>query len=261
MNSLDLFDLKRREGNLALNKHANRDMKRILSIDATAYQDGALSAKNKELLGLATSTVLRCDDCITFHLLNSFEAKVTDEELVEMFTIAMLVGGSITIPHIRRALVKWDKMIKKQFLTEILAKAQLLTQKQQDLEPTMKEICELLDSEIEYYNWTGFYLVDSPKMLKLGPYVGKATDHTLIPFGKGICGQAAETGYPFVIDDVKAQNNYLACSIDVKSEIVIPLFRNNILYGEIDIDSHTINAFDDLDRWFLEEIGKLLEKI
>ncbi len=178
-----------------------------------------------------------------------------------MFTIAMLVGGSITIPHIRRALVKWDKMIKKQFLSEILEKTQLLTQKQQGLEPTMQEICELLDSEIDYYNWTGFYLVDSPKMLKLGPYVGKATDHVLIPFGKGICGQAAQTGYAFVIDDVKAQNNYLACSIDVKSEIVVPLFRNNILYGEIDIDSHTINAFDDLDRWFLEEIGKLLEKV
>ena len=77
---------------------------------------------------------------------------------------------------------------------------------------------------ISYYNWVGFYFANhEAKTLHLGPYVGAETDHTVIPFGKGICGQVAESNANFVVPDVAAQDNYIACSFTVKSEIVVPL--------------------------------------
>lgn len=88
----------------------NKVMKRIYSIDTLAYQDGALSSEIKEMLGLATSMVLRCDDCIKYHLTKCFELKVTTEQLFEVFSIANLVGGTIVIPHTRRALEFWEAL-------------------------------------------------------------------------------------------------------------------------------------------------------
>ena len=88
-------------------------------------------------------------------------------------------------------------------------------------------ICNLLEAHIDYYNWVGFYFKNGNKNeLKLGPYVGEATDHKIIPFGKGICGQVAVSNENFVVPDVAAQDNYIACSITVKAEIVIPIFVN-----------------------------------
>ena len=105
-------------------------------------------------------------------------------------------------------------------------------------------ICELLENNIEYYNWVGFYFKNGDKNeLKLGPYVGEPTDHTIIPFGKGICGQVALSNENFVVPDVSAQDNYIACSINVKAEIVIPIFVNEVNVGQIDIDSNTPNPF------------------
>ncbi len=123
----------------------------------------------------------------------------------------------------------------------------------------LKQVCITLDQRIPHYDWTGFYIVDRPGILKLGPYVGEPTDHVEIPFGRGICGQAAATGKTFVIDDVSAQSNYLSCSFKVRSEIVVPIFRNNTLWGELDIDSHTPDAFNELDRWLLEEVGRVVD--
>ncbi|MEE4286134.1 MAG: carboxymuconolactone decarboxylase family protein [Mariniphaga sp.] len=88
----------------------NKVMKRIYSIDTLTYQDGALSAKVKEMLGLATSMVLRCDDCIKYHLEKCFEHGVTTEEIFEIFSVANLVGGTIVIPHTRRALEFWEEL-------------------------------------------------------------------------------------------------------------------------------------------------------
>ena len=89
------------------------------------------------------------------------------------------------------------------------------------------EICELLRSNVNHYDWVGFYFKNGDKEeLKLGPYAGAPTDHTIIPFGKGICGQVAVSNENFVVPDVAAQDNYIACSITVKSEIVVPLFIN-----------------------------------
>ena len=88
--------------------------------------------------------------------------------------------------------------------------------------------------------------------MKLGPYAGAPTDHTIIPFGKGICGQVAISNQNFVVPDVKAQDNYIACSISVKSEIVIPLFVEGQNIGQIDIDSNTADPFTKQDERFLE---------
>lgn len=118
-------------------------------------------------------------------------------------------------------------------------------------------ICHLLSSSISYYNWVGFYFANQEtKTLHLGPYVGAETDHTIIPFGKGICGQVAVSNNNFVVPDVAAQDNYIACSFTVKSEIVVPLFVNGENIGQIDIDSHVIDPFTDKDERFLEFVNE-----
>ncbi|MAN26433.1 MULTISPECIES: GAF domain-containing protein [Mesonia] len=141
---------------------------------------------------------------------------------------------------------------------EILAESQL------SVEHRLEEICNLLRDNIAYYDWVGFYFKNGDKNeLKLSSYAGEPTDHTIIPFGKGICGQVAESNSNFVVPDVKAQDNYIACSITVKAEIVIPLFVNGENIGQIDIDSNTIDPFTKEDEKFLEfvnaEVAKVLE--
>lgn len=123
-------------------------------------------------------------------------------------------------------------------------------------------ICQLLEKHIGHYDWVGFYFRNGDKReLILGPYVGEATDHKIIPFGKGICGQVALTNKNFLVSDVSEQDNYLACSMHVKSEIVIPIFVNNKNIGQIDIDSHTANAFTANDENFLEYVCQQVAKI
>ena len=117
----------------------------------------------------------------------------------------------------------------------------------------LMKVCELLDANISYYNWVGFYFKNGDKNeLKIGPYVGEPTDHTIIPFGKGICGQVAVSNENFVVPDVAAQDNYIACSISVKAEIVVPIFVNGENIGQIDIDSGTPDPFTEKDERFLE---------
>jgi L-methionine (R)-S-oxide reductase len=91
--------------------------------------------------------------------------------------------------------------------------------------------------------------------------VGEPTDHTVIPFGKGICGQVAVSNQNFVVPDVSAQTNYIACSFTVKSEIVVPLFVNGINIGQIDIDSHVLNPFTQEDEQFLEFVNNEVAKL
>jgi GAF domain-containing protein len=118
-------------------------------------------------------------------------------------------------------------------------------------------VCELLSSSISYYNWVGFYFANQEaQTLHLGPYVGAETEHTVIPFGKGICGQVAVSNNNFVVPDVAAQDNYIACSFTVKSEIVVPLFVNGENIGQIDIDSHVIDPFTAKDERFLEFVNE-----
>jgi AhpD family alkylhydroperoxidase len=91
----------------------NKVMKRIYSIDTLTYQDGALSTKTKEMLGLVSSMVLRCDDCVKYHLGKCHELGVTTDEVFEIFSVANLVGGTIVIPHTRRAVEYWEELQKQ----------------------------------------------------------------------------------------------------------------------------------------------------
>ncbi|MEX2604703.1 MAG: GAF domain-containing protein [Gracilimonas sp.] len=121
-------------------------------------------------------------------------------------------------------------------------------------------VCELLADEIPTFNWVGFYLPDSDgkKELVLGPFVGPSTDHTRIPYGRGICGQVALSHETFVSQDVHSEDNYLACSAEVQSEIVIPIMKANTFVGQLDIDSNTKNSITKDQRELLEEICVLL---
>ncbi|MDG1571893.1 GAF domain-containing protein [Robiginitalea sp. M366] len=119
----------------------------------------------------------------------------------------------------------------------------------------LQAVCDLLQENVPHYDWVGFYFRNGRKEeLKLGPYAGDPTDHTLIPFGKGICGQVALSNQNFVVPDVAAQDNYIACSLHVKAEIVVPLFLNGENIGQIDIDSHTPDPFGPQDERLLEAI-------
>lgn len=148
-------------------------------------------------------------------------------------------------------------------LDSLREKTLSILDKESDVTTRLQEICELLKREVAYYDWVGFYFRNGNKEeLKLGPYAGEPTDHTIIPFGKGICGQVALSNQNFVVPDVTAQDNYIACSISVKAEIVVPLFVNGENIGQIDIDSNTPDPFSHEDERFLEfvtgEVAKIL---
>jgi L-methionine (R)-S-oxide reductase len=132
-----------------------------------------------------------------------------------------------------------------------------------DRDEKLKTICKLLKDNISCYNWVGFYIVDSERRneLVLGPFEGEPTEHTRIPFGKGICGQAAERRKTFLVQDISKETNYLSCSTNVKSEIVIPIFSRGEVVGELDIDSHSLSPFSKEDEAFLKKIGKMASTI
>lgn len=120
----------------------------------------------------------------------------------------------------------------------------------------LQEICRFLEQQIEVFDWVGFYLVDpeADRELILGPYVGEETDHTRIPFGKGICGQTANSLETFVVQDVSQEENYLSCSADVKAEIVVPIMKDGEFVAELDIDSHLKDSITKRHKALLEEV-------
>jgi len=149
---------------------------------------------------------------------------------------------------------------QKQILDRI---GKLVGSSEQSFDEKLQKICQYLADKIEIFDWVGFYLVDpeADRELVLGPYVGEPTEHTRIPFGEGICGQAAETNETFVIQDVNKEDNYLACSIYVKAEIVVPVKKNGEFVAELDIDSHTKDSLTDEHRAMLEEVCDMVGKL
>jgi GAF domain-containing protein len=129
--------------------------------------------------------------------------------------------------------------------------------------PSLQEFCvELIAGRLSYYNWVGFYMLDpsNENFLVLGPYRGAPTEHVRIPVTDGICGAAVAQGETVIVGDVSTDPRYLACSLETSSEIVVPIWANGRVAGEIDIDSHTLNAFSEGDRSFLENCAKVLGK-
>ena len=133
---------------------------------------------------------------------------------------------------------------------------------QSSITEKLTQVCELLQTSLSAYNWVGFYFAnEAEKTLHLRALAGEPTEHTVIPFGKGICGQVAESNENFVVADVKGQDNYIACGVHVKAEIVVPLFKDGKNIGQIDIDSHTNDPFTEEDERFLEWVTKKVATI
>lgn len=135
----------------------------------------------------------------------------------------------------------------------------------EDKTRALHTVSALLQNKIAHYTWVGFYFMNAEKqILHLGPYTGLPTEHTEIAYGKGICGQVAESGKTYISDDVYAEANYIACSIDVLAEIVLPIFdTTGNLLAQLDIDSNKKAAFGKEDEAFLatvcEKIGTAIE--
>lgn len=121
----------------------------------------------------------------------------------------------------------------------------------------MQQVVRLLKDAMPAYTWVGIYLLDGDELV-LGPFLGKPSPHTRIPLGRGICGAAATEKATIIVDDVNADPRYLACSIETKSEIVVPIMEDGRVLGEIDIDSDRPAAFGPADRALLEPVAALL---
>ena len=124
----------------------------------------------------------------------------------------------------------------------------------------LQRLCQILKEEIYHYDWVGFYVLDPEKQeLILGPFAGKPTEHTRIAVGKGVCGQVAESGKTMMVQDVTQESNYIACSLDVQSEIVVPVLKDGRFVAELDIDSHSPAPFTGEDVLFLEKVCSLVQ--
>ena len=151
--------------------------------------------------------------------------------------------------------------------TELLSKIEALAENASSSSELMQGIVDVLHEDLLKYNWVGFYMIDNSgpePMLELGPFIGAMTPHTRIPLHQGICGAAASSGKTVVVDDVRNDPRYLACSIETKSEIVVPIFVHGTVVGELDIDSHFGAAFGTDDRKLVEAcaavVGNFLER-
>ena len=140
---------------------------------------------------------------------------------------------------------------------KLLTITQDLAARTSDTKGLLADTVTLLHRERSHYNWVGIYLLEG-NTLVLGPYVGKPTPHTRIPLNQGICGAAASSGKTVIVDDVNSDPRYLVCSLETRSEIVIPISHDGKILGEIDIDSDTPAAFTEEDRKVLEAVANIL---
>jgi GAF domain-containing protein len=126
----------------------------------------------------------------------------------------------------------------------------------------LQALCSYLREAVPHYDWVGIYEADgNRRTLSLGPFAGDPTEHVGIPFGRGVCGQVAESQKTVLVDDVSLEGNYLSCSPNVRSEIVVPIMVGNRFVAEIDIDSHTESAFGPEDRRLLEALARMLSPL
>ena len=148
-------------------------------------------------------------------------------------------------------------------LAEVRKSVDRLNAEARSADQLMKDITVLLNQQMLKYNWVGFYMLEphaKPPVLVLGHYQGAMTPHTHIPLNEGICGAAASSGQTVVVDDVGSDPRYLACSLETKSEIVVPVFVHGKVAGELDIDSHFPAAFGPDDRELIEHCAQLVSK-
>jgi AhpD family alkylhydroperoxidase len=261
MSEKEKFQKERDRLNETVMQYGTIETKRFFSLDHQMYETGRLDEKTKEMLGLVSSLVLRCDDCIFYHLIRCWENGTNSQEIMEVLNIGLVVGGSIVIPHLRRALKRWDELLEEElpFATQFDQIVKLIGQ-ESDRDSFSYLIADYLKCHNRIFDWVGFYWLDPEKKdeLVLGSFSGAPTEHVRIPVGKGICGMAAQDRNTFVVQDVRLESNYLSCNQKVRSEIVIPIFKDNIIIGELDIDSHTLSPFSEDHKAFLERIAQIV---
>ena len=129
-----------------------------------------------------------------------------------------------------------------------------------DRDSALREIAQLLEASVPHYDWVGFYLADGRELV-LGPFVGEPTEHVRIAFGRGICGQVAESGETKVVADVTAEANYLSCSSAVQSEVVVPIHAGGEFVAQLDIDSHARDPFAPDEVEFLQRLCARLARL
>lgn len=140
---------------------------------------------------------------------------------------------------------------------ETLKKVEALLDREPDATRAMEGVVRTLEADLADYTWVGIYRLDGNELV-LGPFVGKPSPHTRIPLGRGICGAAAAEKTTIIVDDVNADPRYLACSVETRSEIVVPIMLDGDVLGEIDIDSDRPAAFGPDDRALLERVAERL---
>jgi L-methionine (R)-S-oxide reductase len=148
-------------------------------------------------------------------------------------------------------------------LEEVRVEISALATSSPGAEVLMRAMVKLLHDKMLKYNWVGFYMLEpgaQPPVLVLGAFEGAMTPHTRIPLNQGICGAAASSGQTVVVDDVSKDSRYLACSLETKSEIVVPVFAHGKVVGELDIDSHFPAAFTPEDQEFVQHCATLVGK-
>jgi L-methionine (R)-S-oxide reductase len=160
-------------------------------------------------------------------------------------------------------------MAKPTKLEEMESELATVASRAKSSDELMSRVVKLLHDRMLKFNWVGFYMLEDgkapePPMLVLGAFEGAMTPHTRIPLHQGICGAAASSGKTVVVDDVSKDSRYLACSLETKSEIVVPIFVKGKVKGELDIDSHFLAAFGEEERelveYCAEMVGKHLER-
>jgi L-methionine (R)-S-oxide reductase len=133
-----------------------------------------------------------------------------------------------------------------------------IVNRESEADEVLRRVVDVLHDRFDHYSWVGIYLVEGDDLV-LGPWKGpQATEHVRIPIGQGICGAAAATGRTEVVDDVKADERYLACFPSTRSEIVVPIVYEGRVVGEIDIDSDQPAAFTEADRAYMERVAVLI---
>jgi len=151
---------------------------------------------------------------------------------------------------------------KDKFMQEGLEFIKQIVNRRGSRDTKLLAICRFLNDKFIGFDWVGFYFSDNlKKELILGPFIGDPTEHRNIPFGRGVCGRAAVSGTTVNVADVTAESNYLACSLEVRSEIVIPIFKSGQFVAELDIDSHQSDRFGNSERQFLEQVGQIISVI
>ena len=151
-------------------------------------------------------------------------------------------------------------------IEEVRSEVAELARAESSSQDLMRKMVKLLHERVLKYNWVGFYMLEpgaQPPVLVLGAFEGAMTPHTRIPLNQGICGAAASSGQTVVVDDVSKDSRYLACSLETRSEIVVPVFAHGKVIGELDIDSHFPAAFtpdhQQLVQYCASVVGKKLE--